>query len=526
MILPQIMSPIRSIATICLGSPARRQLAAATLLCLGGFPQAAFAQVSLPSVFSDHMVMQRRQPNRVWGKASPGEKVTVTIGAQSLEATAGTDGAWQVTLTPMEAGAPVKLVAKGPANEVSVADVLVGEVWIVSGQSNMAYGLGSAYDADLEVPAANHPEIRMVTIPQRGSQTPIWTQANTRWVVCTPQSARNFSAVGYYFARQIQESLGVPVGIINNSWAGSRAEAWVDRKYFDGHENLLPLVARYDGFAKELAELEAKGQLTAAEQNKARQLSTDVNGDDRPANAWNGIVASHAGYGIRGVLWYQGEGNTPRGHQYRELFPVLVESWRKEWGQGDFPFYWVQLPGNGALKPESGDSEWAELREAQTMSLAKLPNTGQAVTIDLIEDGNLHPRSKKDIGVRLARVALARDYGIQMAYQSPTYRAMQVNEGKITLSFNTANGNLRVLNNGVAYGFTIAGADKKFVWADASFNRDGTITVSSDKVADPVAVRYAWAENPVCNVYDAARLPLTPFRTDDWPGMTVGVLVH
>jgi sialate O-acetylesterase len=507
-------------------APTGSGLAAATVLAVGVLSSAAAAEVTLPNVFSDHMVLQRKQPNRVWGKAAPGEKVVVTIGGQSQEATAGADGAWQVTLAPMEAGAPMTLAAKGQANEVVFTDVLAGEVWICSGQSNMRYALSSAYDADLEVPAANHPDIRLINFPSVGAQKPIWTHANAPWALCTPQTARQFPAVGYFFARQIQETLGVPVGIINNAWAGSRAEAWVDRKYFDGHENLLPLVARYDGFAKELADLGAKGQLTAAEQNKVRQLSTDVNGDDRPANAWNGIVASHAGYGIRGVLWYQGEGNAPRAYQYRELFPLLIESWRQEWKQGDFPFYWVQLPGNEAQKPEPGDSTWAELREAQTMALAKVKNSGQAVSIDLGEDGNLHPRNKREIGLRLARVALARDYGVQMAHQSPTYRAMQIDGNKIAVSFDSPNGRLRTLAGDPVRGFAIAGADKKFVWADATIGRDGSIVVSSDKVAKPVAVRYAWADNPVCNVYDNARLPLTPFRTDDWPGVTVGVVVN
>jgi sialate O-acetylesterase len=535
MIPSGFLSPLTTKATTCLVSPAQRSLAAAALLCLGLIAPAALAEVVLPNVFSDHMVLQRRQANRVWGKAAPGEKVVVTIAAQSHEATAGADGTWQVMLAPMEASAaPAKLVARGSTNEVAVDDVLVGEVWVCSGQSNMAASLNGIYDSDLEIAAANHPEIRMITFPSMGPkrvagselQTPNWTYPNAHWMISTPQTARSFSAVGYIFARQIHESLGVPVGIISNAWSGSRGEAWIPRKYFDGRENLLPIVARFDGFAKELAELEARGTLTPAEQSKMRPLKTDVDGDDRPANAWNGIVASHAGYGIRGVLWYQGEGNTPRGHQYRELFPLLVESWRKEWGQGDFPFYWVQLPGNEAEKPEPGESDWAELREAQTMTL-KLPNTGQAITIDLGEDGNLHPKSKKDIGLRLARLALARDYGMKMPYQSPEYRSMNIAAGKAVLTFDHPNGNLRVLTNpAVVRGFAIAGEDKKFVWANATINRDGTITVSSDKVPNPVAVRYGWADNPACNVFDSARLPLTPFRTDDWPGKTVGVLVH
>jgi sialate O-acetylesterase len=407
-----------------------------------------------------------------------------------------------------------------------VDDVLVGEVWVASGQSNMASMLSQVDGGAAEAQKADHPQIRLLTIPSRGSQTPVWTQPNARWAVCTPQTASRFSAVGYIFAQQIHEAVGVPVGIINNAWAGSRAEAWIDRKYFDGHENLLPLVARYDGFEKQMKELEASGQAVPG------NLRSDVTGDDRPANAWNGIVASHAGYGICGVLWYQGEGNAPRGHQYRELFPVLIESWRKEWGQGDFPFYWVSLPGNSTENPalarnsEPTDSKWAELREAQFMTLAKVKNSAQAVAIDLGGNGDLHPRNKKDIGLRLAAIALARDYGIQKPYQSPAYRAMQTAGGKITLTFDSPNGKLQTLDGSPLRGFAIAGADKKFVWADAVVNADGTVTVSSDKVPDPVAVRYAWAENPACNVYDSARLPLTPFRTDDWPGITVGVLVH
>ena len=503
------------------------RLAASSLLAIGLFTAPVLAEVTLPNVFSDHMVLQRKQANRVWGKAAPGEKVTVTIGDQSLDATASPDGAWQVTLKPMEAGNPLKLTAKGASNEVAINDILVGEVWVCSGQSNMAYSLNQADGGNDEAAKADHPQIRLLTIPSRGSQTPIWTQPNARWTVCTPQTARQFSAVGYIFAKTINETVKVPVGIINNAWSGSRAEAWVDRKYFDGHPNLLPIVERFDSFAKELAEIEAKGaQASAAEQRKISTLRTDVNGDDRPANAWNGIVASHADFGIKGVLWYQGEGNTPRAHQYRALFPVLIDSWRKEWKQGDFPFYWVQLPGNGNPKPEPGDSQWAELREAQSMTMAKVKNTGQAVAIDLGGNGDLHPRNKIDIGLRLANIALSRDYATPKPYLDPTYKAMKIDGKKITLTFDSPNGKLHTLNNDPLKGFAIAGDDEKFVWADAMANADGSITVSSDKVPNPVAVRYAWADNPVCNVFDDTKLPLTPFRTDDWKGVTDGVLVH
>jgi len=491
----------------------------AVMVCVTVLSSPAVAEVSLPNIFSDHMVLQRRQPNRVWGKASPGEKVSVSIGGQTKEATADADGAWKVTLDAMEAGRRLTLVAKGQANEVAISDVLVGEVWICGGQSNMEFALTSAYDSELLRLTANQPEIRWINFPNVGSQELIWTHANARWVVCTSQSVRSFSAVGYVFARIIRESVDVPVGIINNSWAGSRAEAWVPRSYFEGKENLLPIVARYDAFAKDLAELDAKGQLSAEEQRRATQLRTDVSGDDRPANAYNGVVASHAGYGIRGVLWYQGEGNAPRAFQYRELFPLVIESWRKEWGQSDFPFYWVQLPNYQNEKSEPSDSEWAELRESQTMTLA-MPNTGQAVTIDIGEGNDLHPRNKEDVGRRLARWALARDYGFEIPCRSPMYRSMHVDGGKAILSFDHVNGSLRSRSISTVRGFSIAGEDRKFEWADATIGRNGTITVSSGQVPKPVAVRYAWADNPVCNVYDTAGLPLTPFRTDDWAGLT------
>jgi sialate O-acetylesterase len=505
--------------------PVTARLVITLAVVIGLLATSAFADVTLPNIFSDHMVLQRRQPNRVWGKAAPGEKVVVSIGGQSHEATAGADGAWHVTLRPMEAGEPRQMFVKGQGNEITVGDVLVGEVWVCSGQSNMEYALRTANGFEAERPTANLPQIRTINFPNVGSQQPIWTHANARWIVCTPESVGTFSAVGFFFARRIHEEVGVPVAIINNSWAGSRAEAWVPRKYFDGRENLMPIVERYDAFAKQLAEIEAKSQPSAEEQRRVRQLRTDVNGDDRPANAYNGIVASHTGYGIRGVLWYQGEGNTPRAHQYRELFPLLIESWRKEWGQGDFPFYWVQLPNYQAAKPEPGDSELAELREAQTMTLAKLPNTGEAVTIDT-GDGDLHPRNKKDVGLRLALWALARDYGKDVPYRSPTYKSMRTELGRIILSFDHVNGSLQAREGQTLQGFAVAGEDRKFVWASATPNSDGTITVSSEKVPNPVAVRYAWADNPTANVYDGAKLPLTPFRTDDWPGLTFGVNVH
>src|SRR5207249_405027 len=246
-----------------------------------------------------------------------------------------------------------------------------------------------------------------------------------------------------------------------------------------------------------------------------------MKGNSRPGNIYNGVLKPSIGYGIRGVIWYQGESNAGRAYQYRDLFPLMIQSWRDEWQIGDFPFYWVQLADFRAEKPQPADSDWAELREAQTMTMSRLLNTGEAVIIDLGEARDIHPRNKQDVAKRLARWALARDYGMSnLPYHSPQYKSMEKQGSKIVLSFDHLGGGLYTFDTAKPVGFTIAGSDKKFVWADAKLLGTDKIEVSSDKVTDPVAVRYAWADNPVCNVYSREGLPLTPFRTDNWPGVT------
>ena len=243
-------------------------------------------------------------------------------------------------------------------------------------------------------------------------------------------------------------------------------------------------------------------------------------GNHRPANIYNGVLKPTIGYGIRGAIWYQGESNAGRAYQYRDLFPLMISSWRKEWGIGDFPFYWVQLADFMAEKSEPADSAWAELREAQTMTMSKLPNTGEAVIIDIGEGKDIHPRNKQDVGKRLARWALARDYGVSVPYHSPQYKSMERKDGKIVITLDYVPSGLRPFDVNELRGFTIAGDDKKFVNANAKIVGPNLIEVWSDAVKEPVAVRYAWADNPVCNVYSAEGLPLTPFRTDDWAGVT------
>lgn len=478
------------------------------------------AEVSVPNIFSDHMVLQRDQKNRVWGKAAASEKVTVTIAGQSKDATADANGLWQVELDPLPAGGPHELVIKG-SNQIKIADILVGEVWICSGQSNMQWSVNNSTNADLEKLAANNPNLRMINFPQVGTQEAVWEHKAAQWKLTTPDTVGSFSAVGYFFGRQIQETINVPVGMINNAWGGSACEAWINRDVLAADAKYQPLLERWKGMETDFQTLSAKSDLTDEEKKKLDGLKNNMKGNQRPANIYNGVLKSHLGYGIRGAIWYQGESNAGRAYQYRDLFPLMIDNWRKEWKQGDFPFYWVQLADFKEEKPEPGESDWAELREAQTMTMSKLPHTGEAVIIDIGEGKDIHPMNKYDVGLRLARWALANEYKVNVPFHSPQYKAMEKAEKSIVLSFDHVAGGWRPFDVNEPRGFAIAGEDKKFVWAKAKIQQDGRIEVSSPNVENPVAVRYAWADNPVCNLFSKAGLPLTPFRTDDWPGVTI-----
>jgi sialate O-acetylesterase len=487
-------------------------------LVLANFATSVRADVKLPNIFTDHMVLQQKQKNKVWGKADPGELVTVTIDSQEHKTTTGAGGEWHVMLDPLPAGGPYELTVKGK-NQLKIVDVLAGEVWICSGQSNMKWSVNASYDPDLERLAAKYPKLRMVNVPQVGTQEAQWN-FDGKWQVCTPETVGNFSAVGYFFGRQLHLTLDIPVGLINNAWGGSAAEAWVPREVLAADPQYAALLDRWAAFEKAFDELSKKSDLSDAEKNQLRGLGGEMRGNLRPGNIYNGVLHSHVGYGVRGSIWYQGESNASRAYQYRELFPLMIRHWRKVWGQGDFPFYYVQLADYLPERPEPGDSSWAELREAQTMTMTKLPNVGQAVIIDIGEGKDIHPKNKVDVGRRLARWALAKDYGMPIAHHSPQYKSMEKMDGKIVLTFEHLDGGWRPFDINEPRGFAIAGADRKFVWASAKNLPDGRVEVWSDKVVDAVAVRYAWADNPVCNMFSNANLPLTPFRTDDWPGVT------
>lgn len=481
-------------------------------LLFAAAPGQVGADVKLPALFSDHMVLQRDHANPMWGWAEAGEEVVVVLGDQTKKTTAGDDGKWRVVLDPLSAGGPHTIVIEGK-NRIALEDVLVGEVWVCSGQSNMAFSVGGSYAADLTRQTARFPQLRMITVPRVGTQEP-QDDFNGRWDPCSPETVSHFSAVGYFFGKTLHEALEIPIGLIHDSWGGSACEAWVPRPLLENDAQYKPLMDRW-------VEIEKAG----TDQGRLK-------GNARPGNLYNGMLNPVIGYGIRGAIWYQGESNAGRAYQYRHLFPLMIQSWRDAWKQGDFSFYWVQLADFMGESAEPMDSAWAELREAQSMTLS-LPNTGQAVIIDIGEGDDIHPRNKEDVGERLARWALAKDYQVEIAYRSPEFKSMERDGNKVVLTFDFTDSGLMSFDTNEVTGFTIAGADKKFVNAQAVViekTADGKgiptharnqVQVWSDAVAEPVAVRYAWSNNPSCNLQTVLGLPANPFRTDDWPGVTI-----
>ena len=494
----------------------------------------AWANVKLPALFSDHMVLERDVQAPIWGWAEPGEKITVTLPGEKLTAVADEQGRWRVVAGPLSAGGPMKILVDGK-NHLELNDVQVGDVWLCSGQSNMEMSVANSANADLELPAANFPNLRIITVAKEGSQQPE-DDVDGHWELCTPKTISQFSAVGYFFGRELLQTVKVPIGLIDNSWGGSACEAWVRRDLLEGDPGYEKTLANYD---RQVAEFNSPANLTyrqrlAAWRKRAEAAmrahqpdppgspwwANPITGQYRPANLYNARVKPIMPFAIRGVIWYQGETNAGRAYQYRKMFPLMIKSWRDDWGQGDFPFYWVQLAD---FKPETdlpGDSDWAELREAQTMTLDALPNTGQAVIIDLGEANDIHPKNKQDVARRLARWALSQSYGMAIAHQSPRYQSMDKQGDTIRVRLQDVNGRLRTIDDQSATGFAIAGSDRKWHRAQATIVGKNEIDVQCNQVPDPMAVRYAWADNPVCNLYDSAGLPVTPFRSDAWPGVT------
>ncbi len=504
------------------------------LFCSFVLHETGAANILLPSIISSNMVLQQNVPVPVWGKGSPGEKVVVTFENQEMRTTVDAESLWRIHLEPIAAGGPFTMTIAGN-DTIVLTNILVGEVWICSGQSNMEFTLAKSLDAENEMPKANFANIRLFLIGKKVAEEPQFT-CEAKWEECSPNNVKNFSAVAYYFGRRLHEVLNVPIGLVQPTWGGTPAECWTSRKVLEADVELAPILAKWREDLLQYPETkkayDAKLPAITAEWNAASAIARAAGEADpprpqeprgpgsrnTPGGQFNAMIAPIIPFAMKGVIWYQGEANASRAYQYRRLFPTLINEWRERWGRGDFPFYFVQLP-NLKRGREPSPSGWAELREAQLMTLS-LPNTGMAVTIDVGDSTNLHPANKKPVGLRLALIAESMLYGRkEVEYSGPLYRSMNVEDNKIRLAFDHIGGGLVAKNEHTLAGFTIAGADKKFYPAEARIEGDRIVVWNLD-IREPVAVRYAWANNPTCSLYNKAGLPASPFRTDNWPETT------
>jgi sialate O-acetylesterase len=483
----------------------------------------ARADVRPHALFTDGLVLQRGKPCPIWGTADPGEKVQVCLTGTGkgstvlLEAgmTAGKDGKWKTAfvLGPELAGGPYTLTIKGK-NTITLKDVYVGEVWVCSGQSNMEWQLISTHNAEEVIKNAANPQIRLFTVPKNTADKPLeGFKGDPKWHECNPETVRHFSAVAYFFGRDLQKALGVPVGLIHTSWGGTRAEAWTSLPVLEAHEEWKNEAADYAKAMEKHKETAAKAKA------EGKKTPRGPGPQNAPGALYNGMIAPLIPYAIKGVIWYQGESNAGKAYAYRKLFPLMIQNWRDDWKQGDFPFLFVQLAPYMAIVSEPQESAWAELREAQLLTFLHSKNTGMAVITDVGDPKDVHPRKKEPVGARLALAARALAYDEKIEYSGPIYDKMEVKDGKAVLHFKHVGKGL-VAKDGPLQGFTIAGADRKFYNAQAEIQGD-TVLVWCAKVPQPVAVRYGWANYPVVNLWNKDGLPASPFRTDDFPGVTV-----
>ncbi|CAN5461123.1 sialate O-acetylesterase [soil metagenome] len=471
----------------------------------------AKGEVILPAIFSDHMVLQRDARVPVWGRAAPSEKVIVQIDQQIRETIADPGGKWRVSLDLAKSGpGPFQMSVAG-SNRIVISDVVVGEVWLAAGQSNMAFGLGKSVEAEKEIPISHDSLLRQFKVLPVAQLYPN-DECKGSWVCAGPTTAGMFSAVAYYFGKKLRSEIGSPVGLINCSMSSTPIESWMSGEAMDADPDLKAMKEHLwslrDGTTSE-------GKLP---------IPSLV-----PGALFHGTVQPLIPYGLAGFLWSQGESNAKRGWPYREALRLLIVDWRTKWGRADLPFYFCQAANFGPRKAEPAESGWAELRESQATALA-LPNTGMAVLIDTEPGGDLHPRDKKDAGERLAFLALTQKYGKPQPSPGPQFRSFSIEQGKVRLTFDHVQGGLVSKidageTSGVSgekgtpekpTGFAICGGDRKWRWASSAIEGD-SVLVWSDQVPEPVAVRYAWADNPVATLFDGEGLPVAPFRTDNFP---------
>lgn len=479
-------------------------------------------------IFSDHMVLQRGGPVAVWGRAAPGASVRAEIAGRSAEGPCDAQGRWRVELPELPVGGPYRLVLEArptdpaaAAEVVTLGDILVGEVWLCSGQSNMEWPVRRAKDAPAEIAAADHPRIRLFKVRKVVSKAPLedttggWSRREWRWVRCSPDTVGEFSAVGYFFGRELQAALDVPVGLIQAAWGGTPAEAWTSRETLEAHPEFAPILERWRRVDLAFARWREAADAARKAGKKPPRPPRRPNHPHRAGGLYHGMIAPLVGFSIRGVIWYQGESNAPRARQYLDLFPALIRDWRRSFGREDLPFLFVQLAN---FRVRGRPETWAELREAQRRALS-LPGTGMAVTIDIGDPDDIHPRNKQEVGRRLALLARARVYGEDVVCAGPSFLKAERAGRTLRLVFDQV---VRTADGGPPRGFEIAGSDGRFVPARARL--DGrAVVLEADAVAEPVAARYAWTDSPSCNLVNAAGLPASPFRTDgDWKWVTAG----
>lgn len=493
---------------------------AAVMACATG----ALADITLAPLFRDGAVLQRDQPLTVWGRAAAAEKVEVKFRRQAVSVITGADGRWRVTLAAEKASTVGSELTATGANTVVVRDVLVGDVWLCSGQSNMAFLVRNAKDAEREIATADFPLIRQFKVPNVAAEKPL-DDVVGGWAACSPANAGGFSAVAFFFARDLHQKLGVPIGIVNSSWGGTQIESWMTEPTLRADPAAKEIFARWEQRLAEYpqkmteygeAVAKAEAAKAAGKKTKKRALPAKPDGPGgrwAPGGIYNGMIAPLVPYAFRGVLWYQGETNGARYAEYASLFAAMIKQWRADFGQ-TLPFYFVQLANYERGSGTKG-GDWPYLREAQAKALA-LPNTGMAVTIDIGEPRDIHPTNKQDVGLRLARHARHWLFGEKIETDGPQFSGAAAAGGAMRVTFTHAEG-LRLASPKTegAAAFEVAGEDRKFVPAAARVE-NGAVIVSAEQVRNPVAVRYAWRNSPDAALFNAADLPAAPFRSDDW----------
>ena len=479
------------------------------------------ADVTVPALLADHMVVQRGLPVHVWGMAAPHEAVSVAFRGETKAGTADDDGRWSIYLSPGEAGGPFELNIKA-TNTIALHDILVGDVWVASGQSNMEFPMTGLLNAQTEIAAAQYPKIRLFLVKHKPADYPLGNVESKGWAACTPETAADSSAVAYFFARNLQQKLGVPIGLIESSWGGTAAESWTSLHTLGADAALMPVLSARAKMVDEQSTNVLRQQREDVEFQKA-VAQAKADGKPLPWPQWhpdfaawapaalyNGMIAPLTPFAIRGVIWYQGEANASpdRAFLYERLFQTMIRDWRNSWGEGDFPFLFVQIAN---WNTEPGEL-WPEVRNAQLQALA-LRNTGMAVTIDIGDPNDIHPKNKQDVGLRLSLAARAITYGEKIEWSGPIYRQVTQEEHALRVWFDHANG--LMAKGATVTGFELAGVDGKYSAADAKI--EGTsVVASSAAVPAPVSVRYGWAPNPNCNLFNKEGLPASPFQAPEW----------